>query len=214
MESDLHAYFRHLAALGESIEATGAAGQAMRLQQATDWAIERMRAGQQSGNRILFVGNGGSAGIASHLAIDYSKNGGFPALAFNDGAALTCLGNDFGYEFVFSKQVEQHGRPGDLLVAISSSGNSQNILNAVVAARDVGMHVVTLSGFSPDNKLRKMGDVNFYVPNGLYGFVEISHLAICHALLDIAIGQAFRDLADGLRRQDAAVTDLRRTGSR
>jgi D-sedoheptulose 7-phosphate isomerase len=214
MESDLQAYFRHLAALGESIEATGADGHAIRLQQATDWAIGRMRAGRQSGNSIVFVGNGGSAGIASHLAIDYSVNGGFPALAFNDAAALTCLGNDFGYEFVFSKQVEHHGRPGDLLFAISSSGNSQSILNAVAAARDARMHVLTLSGFSADNQLRKMGDVNLYVPNSLYGLVEISHLAICHALLDIAIGEVFGDLADGMHREDAVVTFLRRTGSR
>ena len=83
----------------------------------------------------MFIGNGGSAGIASHLAIDFSKNGGLRALAFNDPSALTCLGNDLGYENVFAKQIELHGRAGDLLIAISSSGRSPNILNAVEAAR-------------------------------------------------------------------------------
>ena len=70
----------------------------------------------------MFIGNGGSAGIASHSAIDFTKNGSMPALAFNDGAALTCLGNDLGYDSVFAAQIEARGRPGDLLIAISSSG--------------------------------------------------------------------------------------------
>ena len=95
----------------------------------------------------MFVGNGGSAGIASHLAIDFSKNGGMRAMAFNDPSALTCLGNDLGYENVFAKQIEFHGRAGDLLIAISSSGRSPNILNAVKAARAAqlqGRHIFGL----------------------------------------------------------------------
>jgi D-sedoheptulose 7-phosphate isomerase len=203
MDGNLHTYFRNFATLGEQIEATDVAGQAIGIAEATRWAIKHLRAGQQARNRVIFVGNGGSAGIASHLAIDYSKNGGFAALAFNDGAALTCLGNDLGYEFVFSKQIELHGRPGDLLVAISSSGNSPNILNAVAAARAADMHVLTLSGFQADNRLRQLGNMNLYVPNGLYGFVEISHLAICHAFLDFAICDAFQDLAKTWRGEGA-----------
>ena len=93
-------------------------------------------AAHDAGSKIIFVGNGGSAGIASHLAIDFSKNGGLRALAFNDPAALTCLGNDLGYENVFAKQLDFHARPGDLLIAISSSGRSPNILGAVKMARD------------------------------------------------------------------------------
>src|SRR5262245_65309265 len=82
----------------------------------------------ESGNTIMFIGNGGSAGIASHLAIDFAKNGGLRALALNDAAALTCLGNDLGYEAVFAKQLDFHARPGDMLIAISSSGMSANII--------------------------------------------------------------------------------------
>ena len=118
-------------------------------------------------------------------------------------AALTCLGNDLGFENVFSRQIEIHGRPNDLLIAISSSGNSANILNAVAAARDAGMQVLTLSGFGADNKLRRLGDINFYVPSALYGFVEILHLAIGHAFLDLATSQALRDLAAQWRGDDA-----------
>jgi len=143
-----------------------------------------------AGNKIIFVGNGGSAGIASHLAIDFSKNGGLRALAFNDASALTCLGNDLGYENVFAKQLEFHARPGDVLVAISSSGRSPNILGAVKMARQRDCKVVTYSGFSENNDLRRTGDVNFYVrgQDKEYGFVEVAHLALCHAVLDIDMG--------------------------
>ena len=146
------------------------------------------RSTHQGGNTVIFIGNGGSAGIASHVAIDYSKNGGIRSMAFNDGAALTCLGNDLGFENVFAKQIEFHGRSGDLLVAISSSGRSPDILRAVEAARARGIRVITLSGFGTDNPLRRLGDLNFYIASGEYGFVEISHLALCHAVLDLAMG--------------------------
>jgi D-sedoheptulose 7-phosphate isomerase len=188
MDRQIEAYFATLGGLGSRLQASGHDGASLSLAAAIDWAVAEVGKTRENGSRILFVGNGGSAAIASHMAIDYSKNGGFSALAFNDGAALTCLGNDLGYDQVFAKQVELHGRSGDLLVAISSSGNSANILNAVEVARDRGIAVLGLSGFGPDNKLRTLGDVNIYVPNGLYGFVEIAHLTVCHAILDIAMG--------------------------
>ena len=136
----------------------------------------------------MFIGNGGSAGIAGHLAIDFSKNGNLRALAFNDPMALTCVGNDLGYHNVFARQIEIHARPGDLLVAISSSGQSPNILAAIAAARARDCRIATYSGFSPDNELRRSGDMNFYVRADEYGFVEISHLALCHAVLDLEMG--------------------------
>ena len=138
--------------------------------------------------KIMFIGNGGSAGIASHLAIDFSKNAGLRAQAFNDAAALTCLGNDLGYENVFAEQIKSHAKLGDLLIAISSSGRSENILGAVKAARNRCCNVITLSGFGSRNRLRRMGDLNFYVPSHRYGLVEIAHLALCHAALDIGMG--------------------------
>jgi D-sedoheptulose 7-phosphate isomerase len=155
-------------------------------------AFERVRglahAAHDKGNKIIFIGNGGSCGIASHLAIDFSKNGGLRSTALNDAAALTCLGNDLGYQNVFAKQIELHGRSGDLLIAISSSGNSPNILAAVATARSRGCDVVTFSGFSEDNKLRRLGDINFYIQSPEYGFVEIAHLSLCHAILDLDMG--------------------------
>ena len=136
----------------------------------------------------IFIGNGGSAAIASHMAIDYSKNGRLPSLAFNDGAALTCMGNDLGYENVFAEQILLHAREGDLLFAISSSGASPNITAAVRRAKEVGCRVVTLSGFREDNPLRRCGELNWYVKSPEYGFVEIAHLVICHTILDIEMG--------------------------
>ena len=150
--------------------------------------IELMRNGSMNGNKIIFVGNGGSASIASHMAIDYSKNGRLPAVSFNDGAALTCIGNDLGYENVFSEQIKLHAKQEDLLIAISSSGASQNILNALTEARAVGCNIITMSGFSEENPLRQLGDINWYVPSSEYGFVEITHLTLCHAILDHLMG--------------------------
>jgi D-sedoheptulose 7-phosphate isomerase len=122
------------------------------------------------------------------MATDYSKNGNVRSLALNDGSMLTCLGNDLGYNQVFAKQIELHARAGDLVVAISSSGRSENILNAVNAARKAECAVVTFSGFTPDNPLRGLGDINFYIASDRYGFVEIGHLTICHAILDFICG--------------------------
>jgi len=127
-------------------------------------------------------------GIATHMAVDFSKTGGMRAMSLGDGAVLTCLGNDIGYENVFARQIEWHGRAGDVLIAISSSGKSPNILNGVRAARQYGATVVTFSGFRDDNPLRQQGDVNFYVRATEYGFVEVAHQAILHAILDIGAG--------------------------
>jgi D-sedoheptulose 7-phosphate isomerase len=180
-------YFDTFAALLHGAEASAADNRALPLADAFVQIAGRAREAHGAGNKLMFIGNGGSAGIASHMAIDYSKNGRMRSLAFNDGAALTCLGNDLGYDQVFAKQVEMHGRPGDVLIAISSSGRSPNILNAVSAARVGGIFVATLSGFDADNPLRRMGDVNLYIASHEYGFVEIGHAALCHAVLDLAI---------------------------
>jgi D-sedoheptulose 7-phosphate isomerase len=184
----LDRYFKNLESILRNAEATSLSGSKMALADGCEWVRQAAHDAHDSGNTILFVGNGGSAGIASHLAIDFSKNGGMRAMAFNDPSALTCLGNDLGYENVFAKQIEFHGRPGDLLIGISSSGRSANILNAVKMARSRDIKVVTFSGFTPDNALRGVGDVNFFVAAKEYGFVEVAHLALCHAVLDIDMG--------------------------
>ena len=136
----------------------------------------------------MLIGNGGSAGIAGHMAIDFAKNGGVRAITFNDASSLTCLGNDMGYDQVFAQQIKMQGLSGDVLIAISSSGKSPNILRGVEAASAIGCTVITLSGFTPDNPLRRAGALNFYVPAQIYGFVETGHQTILHAILDTAMG--------------------------
>jgi D-sedoheptulose 7-phosphate isomerase len=185
---DLEHYFRTLDGILRSAEVTDRAKRKIALNEGCEWFRRAAHEAHDSGNKIMFVGNGGSAGISSHLAIDFSKNGDLRAMAFNDPSALTCLSNDLGYENVFAKQIEVHGRAGDLLVAISSSGRSANILNAVKAAQAGNCRVVTFSGFTEDNDLRSVGDVNFFVRSSEYGLVEVAHLALCHAVLDIDMG--------------------------
>ena len=176
--------------------ATDQGGRALELEEALDQAGKAAQAATKAGGTVFFIGNGGSAGIASHMAIDFTKNGGMRALAFNDGSYLTCLGNDLGFDQVFAKPLEMHARKGDLLIAISSSGRSANILNGVDAARKSGCRVLTFSGFSADNPLRGRGDFNFYLGSGEYGFVEVGHLALIHTILDLAMGWGREDASE------------------
>lgn len=146
-----------------------------------------VRACAKTGRKVIYIGNGGSASIASHMSVDLWKNGGVKSQCFNDPSLLTCLANDLGYEHVFSAPTESFAEPGDIMVAISSSGKSPNILNAAKAAVKKGCVLVTCSGFKPDNPLRGMGKINFYVPSMDYGVVETVHSALCHAVVDCAI---------------------------
>jgi D-sedoheptulose 7-phosphate isomerase len=185
---EIRRYFTTLSGHLVQAAVTSAAGTPIEMAEAVNQVIALARRTHGDGNKLIFVGNGGSSAIASHMATDYSKNGDVRAMALNDTAMLTCLGNDLGYERVFAKQVELYARADDLVIAISSSGRSANILNAVAAARAAKCAVVTFSGFTPDNPLRRLGDLNFYVDADRYGFVEIGHLTICHAILDFICG--------------------------
>ncbi|MEI7668685.1 MAG: SIS domain-containing protein [Pseudomonadota bacterium] len=195
MQSKISRYFNVLGNLPLTTLVNDINGNKLELSEAFKDLTTRIRETHNKGNKLMFIGNGGSAGICSHMAIDYSKNGGIRSLAFNDGAALTCLSNDLGYENVFAKQVELHAVKGDMLIAISSSGKSVNILNAVDVANEKGCFVLTLSGFNTDNPLRKFGDINFYVDSAEYGFVELTHIALCHAILDIEMGWGTKEVS-------------------
>lgn len=133
--------------------------------------------------KIIFIGNGGSAGIASHQAIDYTKAGGIRAINFSDPSLLTCLANDYGYEHVFLKAIELYADSGDLVVAISSSGQSPNILLGIKSAQLKNCRTITFSGFRENNPLRQIGDLNFYTPSENYTLVENAHLILSHAFL-------------------------------
>lgn len=144
---------------------------------------ELLRSAHKAGGRAIFIGNGGSAAIASHMAVDYSKNKGVRAIALNDAAMLTMVANDYGYESVFSKQLEWYAKRGDVVVIISSSGKSLNILDAAGEALERGCRgLVTFSGMNPNNALRTKGNLNFYTPCVDYGLVELTHMALLHSV--------------------------------
>jgi D-sedoheptulose 7-phosphate isomerase len=149
--------------------------------------VDLLKNARKTNNKLIFIGNGGSAGISSHMAIDYWKNGKIRAICFNEGALLTCVSNDFGYSKVFEEPLKMFADKGDVLVAISSSGQSENILNAVKAANELECRIITLSGFSSENPLRFMGDFNIYVSSHSYGFVELAHQIILHMILDFIV---------------------------
>lgn len=134
---------------------------------------------------LFFIGNGGSSAIASHMTADFMKNGGMNTYSLYDNAVTTCMGNDYGYEYIFSKPMEFLVQEGDLVVAISSSGNSANIVNGIVTAKKKKAEVITLTGFAEDNKAKQLGDVNLYVACAKYGIVESIHNLILQQVVDM-----------------------------
>ena len=140
-----------------------------------------------AGNKIIIVGNGGSAAIASHVAVDFTKAAAIRAINFNEADLITCFANDYGYEHWLEKAFESYADPGDLAILISSSGKSQNILNAALKANDMGLTVITVSGFLTDNSLRKLGDLNLWVDSSEYNIVEMTHHVWLVAIIDYLI---------------------------
>lgn len=141
-------------------------------------------------NGIVYViGNGGSAGIASHFSNDLMKALHIPSQTLYDSNLMTCLSNDLGYENIFSYPLEKLLKPADLVVAISSSGKSSNILQAAQVAISRKAPLFTLSGFLAENPLRKMGDLNFWIGRSDYGLVETAHFFLLHTIIDLLINR-------------------------
>lgn len=146
------------------------------------------------GKKMIFIGNGGSAAVASHKALDYWFTGKIRGISFSDHANLTCISNDFGYQNVFAKQIEMFADKNDILFAISSSGNSENIILATEAARQRGCSIFTFSGFKDTNRLRQYGDLNFYTPVQHFNKVESLHLLLCDCILELIVKQRNKKL--------------------
>ena len=161
----------------------------------------------QNGGRVYSCGNGGSMCDAMHFAEEltgrYRKNRrGFAAMAISDPGHMSCVANDFGYEQVYAKALELQAGPKDGVVAISSSGNSPNIINAVASARRIGCWVTTLTGFKASNALRPLGDLNFHIESDNYGTVEVGHLILLHGLLDLSMGWASGTIAASVKLKE------------
>ncbi len=147
--------------------------------------IEKTRELAVSGKKIFFIGNGASATMAEHLGFDAMQNGKLKTINFAETSYITAVSNDLSYEEVFLLKLESLAEPGDMLVSISSSGNSPNVVAALGYARQNGMFTATLSAMKPNNKSRQLGDISIYVPADTYGVAESVHSAIMHSWLDL-----------------------------
>lgn len=175
---------KELNTLLQNCESTKAENE-VSMDQAIDLFHSFLSGSFKKNGKVYVIGNGGSAGIASHFANDLLKTLKIPSLTLVDSNTLTCFSNDFGFEYVYSKPLETLAKKEDLLVAISSSGKSQNIINAVKMAKEKQMKSVTLSGFSNSNPLKILGDLNFWINKEDYGLVEVSHFFILHSVIDL-----------------------------
>ena len=187
VDQDATFHFRNLSDLLLTIQVTNGRRLTLSLNEGANKAVEMILATKSACKKVMLIGNGGSAAIASHMQNDLCKAVGVRAIVFYETPLLTALSNDHGYGCVFERPVELWADTGDLLLAISSSGQSENILRAVQATLTRGCQVITLSGFNADNPLRHMGHLNFYVPSPVYGYVETAHSVLTHFLTDCAM---------------------------
>src|SRR5215471_11657775 len=183
-------YLDVLAKLMQSTEVTDGAQVKRSLDDGSLEVVGLIDSVKAAAGKAMLIGNGGSASIASHIQNDLCKAVGIRSLVFNEQPLLTALGNDDGYGSIFETPIQLWANQSDLLIAISSSGQSENILRGVRAASERGCKIVTLSGFKPDNPLRALGDFNFYVPSQSYGHVETTHATVLHFITDYASHKA------------------------
>lgn len=139
---------------------------------------------RESSKTIYLVGNGASASMASHVSADLAKNAHVHTEVFTDISLITAVANDLSYEEVFAEPLRRRMAQGDMLVAISSSGNSPNVLRGAETAKELGGTVITFSAMNEENKLRKLGNLNFHIPAQTYGLAETSHAALLHFWID------------------------------
>ena len=145
---------------------------------------------KKSKSKILIFGNGGSAAIASHFSVDLTKNAKIRCTNYNESDLITCFSNDFGYEHWVEKTLKYYGNKGDVLIVISSSGKSKNMINGCIAARKKKFSkIITLTGHSKNNSLKKLGDINLWVNSKTYNHIENIHQFWLLSLVDLVIGK-------------------------
>lgn len=154
-----------------------------------DKIVDLITMTSKNGKKVIIIGNGGSAAMASHVAVDLTKNAGIRSINFNEADLLTCFSNDYGYEEWVRYALEFYADKGDLGIFISSSGSSKNITNGAVKAKTLGLNIITLSGFSQKNNLRSLGNINLFVDSRSYNIVEMTHHIWLLAIVDRIIGK-------------------------
>jgi D-sedoheptulose 7-phosphate isomerase len=173
----------YLARYREILSATDVFGDLVRVK-------NLLQVAKVDGRKVMLAGNGASASIASHLAVDLTKQAGVRSLSFNEANLITAFANDYGYENWVVEAIRRHGHPGDVVILISSSGRSPNMVAAGKFAAAHGFNLVTLSGFASDNPLRTLGIVNLWVDSRAYNIVECVHMIWLTAICDLIIGSA------------------------
>tara|TARA_B100000315_G_scaffold260357_1_gene321113 strand:- start:938 stop:1507 length:570 start_codon:yes stop_codon:yes gene_type:complete len=143
------------------------------------------------GNKAIIVGNGGSSAIASHFSVDLTKNASIRCINFNEADLITCFANDYGFDNWIKHAIDFYGDAGDILIAISSSGKSKDIINGCNSARENKFSkIVTFSGFDKNSPLKECGDLNFWIDTKAYNFVENIHQFWLLAIVDLIIGKS------------------------
>lgn len=156
------------------------------LKKAHDFA-EQIFELRKSGNKAIFMGNGASYTIANHAALDYMSQLGIQTICAADQAVLTAFSNDFGYDHALERFCKINYKKGDILVCISSSGNSSNVVNAAKWVREQKGTVFTFTGFEADNKLSEIANENFWVNSKVYNVVESVHNLWLAMICDLMI---------------------------
>ena len=142
--------------------------------------------------KIYIVGNGGSSSIASHISVDFAKVAKIKSATFNNSNLITCFANDYGYDNWVVEAIKSYMSKKDSIILISSSGKSNNIVNAALYCKKNNISCITLSGFDKNNPLSKLGNANFYVKSKQYNFIEMCHHIILVYLVDLFAGNALK----------------------
>jgi len=161
----------------------------------TEWILLCKNLRDDRNGLLWFVGNGASATISEHMSLDAMKAGRFKTGSCAESSYLTAITNDISSDDLFAFKLDRQFTPSDMLITTSSSGNSPNVIKAIEVCRAKGGTIVTLSAMNPENKSRKLGDLNFFVPAKTYGLAEVCHTALMHCWLDL-----FLDNYEGGRR--------------
>ena len=161
-------------------------------------AVQVLCAALSTGNKVFFFGNGGSAADAQHLAADFVgrfrfNRAALPALALTvNTSSLTAIANDYGFDQIFSRQLEALGRPGDVAIGISTSGNSPNVLNGLSTAKKIGLHTIAMTG-TPGGKLRQLQGIDFYLcaPSADTARIQECHILMGHVISELVEQELF-----------------------
>ncbi len=150
-----------------------------------DKSVELIQECKKNKGKTYIIGNGGSASIASHVSVDFAKVANVPSNTFNNANLITCFANDYGHENWVKEAVKAYTQKNDILILISSSGTSNNIINAAKYCNENNIPLITLSGFDKSNPLSKLGDVNIHINSNNYNYIEMSHHIILLSIVDI-----------------------------